>query len=153
MRVRVKQSDIDKGKECSVSACPVALALARAMPRGAGKCSVGNWIFQVTAYNHLLAYPLPRSVVLWVGVFDNGGVADLKPLEFDVPEVRNWFAIVPSTKHKRAFDYLSASGKRIRLDWSKDNAVHWVSEDGVVIGDDTIREIAQEAVWQAAWEE
>lgn len=77
----MEQRHIDAGSRCSSRDCPVALAIAEAVPHGDGDIvSVGQYTFGMEpSYGDS---PLPRAVRDFILRFDGG--MEVEPFEFQL---------------------------------------------------------------------
>ncbi len=71
MRVEVTEADVAAGHRCVATACPVALALRRAIG-GDEPAVVGSTLFHYGPYPNRKMASLPPGVSLRIGAFDRG---------------------------------------------------------------------------------
>lgn len=93
--VSVTQEDIDNGKRCECNACPIALAVLRAIGNPVGiACQTFESDFELyvqvgSSFRRGVAtYPNSKEVAEWINEFDLGKTAvTVKPFEFEAIEV------------------------------------------------------------------
>lgn len=78
MRIEVTQKDIDRGKPCDDSMCPIALAIKRQIRR-----RVVNVTRSRVNLAHGRIIGLPKEALVFIEWFDDG--LPVQPFSFDLP--------------------------------------------------------------------
>lgn len=82
LTIDVTQADIDAGKRCSLTKCPVALAARRAVPQA--ECVTVSTAIQFwpPVQEYQKAYLMPREVANFIALFDDGKT--VQPFTFTI---------------------------------------------------------------------
>ena len=83
MKIEVTQEDINAGERCSHERCPIALAASRVCKEPKVD-SLGALSYRVGSGRDRRHVLLPEVARQFAFLFDLGGRAGLKPLEFEV---------------------------------------------------------------------
>lgn len=79
LTVSVTQKHIDRGRFCNCTCCPIALAIADALPGADVSVGLHEVIMYTEPWHH--AY-LPHEARQFINDFDQGGRGAAKPLTF-----------------------------------------------------------------------